>query len=397
MDARLKVRYASHSYEIFHLNLRPGMYPDADSPTRYILRNPSLEHEAWGNLVRSGYWSPSDGFADSGPRVHPAIFVRALPLDAEGVASATGGATSFSLENIETIEPSVRVSGSAGGWFDFSVSYPTTSGEMLSQDEVWSLLRSGRTKKRSKDGKVLLLDTQAIVQEVLVDAQPQQTRGTFRGSSTRFFLEKTFEENHWSVIHEDQALKASFHPLIYFKASKHLFLSRQKIRDYLAGVLWMQSLFEKGYGGILSDDMGLGKTLQVITWMGLNREIARSKNEEALPCLVICPTSLVFNWVAECLKWMPGLKVLAVEGSGREGAFAQLRQHDVIVTSYALIRRDLPHYQSQHFQTIFLDEAQHIKNRNTQNAQAVKAVRADHRLVITGTFGEFSPRSLVDF
>ncbi|MCH2332367.1 MAG: SNF2-related protein, partial [Roseibacillus sp.] len=294
-------------------------------------------------------------------------------------------------KNIETIEPSVRVSGSAGGWFDFSVSYPTTSGEMLSQDEVWSLLRSGRPyQKRSKDGKVLLLDTQAMeeFQEVLVDAQPQQTRGTFRVAQAHAsFLEKTFEKNQWSVIREGsgaEGLTSSIDLFQSFKAS--LPEQTKKIRDYQwQGGLWMQSLFEKGYGGILADDMGLGKTLQVLTWMGLNREIARSKNEEALPCLVICPTSLVFNWVAECLKWMPGLKVLAVEGSGREGTFAQLRQHDVIVTSYALIRRDLPHYRAQHFQTIFLDEAQHIKNRNTQNAQAVKAVRADHRLVITGT------------
>ncbi len=395
MDARLKVRYASHSYEISPSQPAAlACIPDADSPTRYILRNPSLEQEAWGNLVRSGFhWNPSDGFARLQGQESILQFLSGpyLWMQKEWQVRLEER-LSFSLEkNIETIEPSVRVSGSAGGWFDFSVSYPTTSGEMLSQDEVWSLLRSGRTyQKRSKDGKVLLLDTQAMeeFQEVLVDAQPQQTRGTFRVAQAHAsFLEKTFEENQWSVIREGsgaEGLTSSIELFQRFKAS--LPEQIKKIRDYQwQGVLWMQSLFEKGYGGILADDMGLGKTLQVITWMGLNREIARSKNEEALPCLVICPTSLVFNWVAECLKWMPGLKVLAVEGSGREGAFAQLRQHDVIVTSYALIRRDLPHYRSQHFQTIFLDEAQHIKNRNTQNAQAVKAVRADHRLVITGT------------
>ena len=360
MDARLKVRYASHFYEISPSQPAAlACIPDADSPTRYILRNPSLEHEAWGNLVRSGFhWSPSDGLARLQGQESILQFLSGpyLWMQKEWQVRLEER-LSFSLEkNIETIEPSVRVSGSAGGWFDFSVSYPTTSGEMLSQDEVWSLLRSGRTYQNvRKTGRFYCSIRKPWKNFRRCSWMHSRSKREERSGwlkHTLFFLKRLLKKTSGRSSTKDQALKASFHPLIYFKASKHLFLSRQKIRDYQwQGVLWMQSLFE--IGGILADDMGLGKTLQVITWVGLNREIARSKNEEALPCLVICPTSLVFNWVAECLKWMPGLKVLAVEGSGREGAFAQLRQHDLIVTSYALIRRDLPHYQTQHFQTIF--------------------------------------------
>jgi SNF2 family DNA or RNA helicase len=101
--------------------------------------------------------------------------------------------------------------------------------------------------------------------------------------------------------------------------------------------------------------------------------------------LVVCPTSLVFNWVAEAKKFTPHLKVLALQGANRQESFAEIASSDLVVTSYALIRRDAEQYRAFEFDTVVLDEAQHIKNRQTQNAQAVKAVRSRHRLVLTGT------------
>jgi len=105
----------------------------------------------------------------------------------------------------------------------------------------------------------------------------------------------------------------------------------------------------------------------------------------ARPHLIVCPTSLVFNWIAEAKKFTPELKVLALQGPDRDASFGQVQQCDVVVTSYALIRRDAERYREFEFDTVVLDEAQHIKNRQTQNAQAVKAVKAQHRIVLTGT------------
>jgi SNF2 family DNA or RNA helicase len=93
----------------------------------------------------------------------------------------------------------------------------------------------------------------------------------------------------------------------------------------------------------------------------------------------------VFNWVNEAAKFTPHLCVLALNGPRRHELFAQIPQHDLVVTSYALIRRDAGMYRECKFDTVVLDEAQHIKNRETQNAQAVKEIRARHRLVLTGT------------
>src|SRR5690606_20227531 len=101
--------------------------------------------------------------------------------------------------------------------------------------------------------------------------------------------------------------------------------------------------------------------------------------------LIVCPTSLVFNWLAEAKKFTPQLKVLALHGSERHKLFRQIADSDLVVTSYALIRRDAEKYRDVEFDTVVLDEAQHIKNRQTQNAQAVKAVKSQQRLVLTGT------------
>ncbi len=149
------------------------------------------------------------------------------------------------------------------------------------------------------------------------------------------------------------------------------------------GVGWLHFLRENGFGGILADEMGLGKTLQTLAF--LNSLRTNKASETALPHLIVCPTSLVFNWVAEVKKFTPELKVLALHGADRHERFAEIATSDLVVTSYALIRRDAERYRGLEFDTVALDEAQHIKNRQTQNAQAVKSVKARHRLVLTGT------------
>ncbi len=121
---------------------------------------------------------------------------------------------------------------------------------------------------------------------------------------------------------------------------------------------------------------------------------------EHRPHLVVCPTSLVFNWVAEAARFTSGLKVVALHGPDRHGRFGDAATADLVVTSYALIRRDAEKYRALEFDTVVLDEAQHIKNRQTQNAQAGKAIRSSHRLVLTGTPMEnsvFDLWSIFDF
>jgi len=123
----------------------------------------------------------------------------------------------------------------------------------------------------------------------------------------------------------------------------------------------------------------LGKTLQILAHLNALPRAERT------PTLVICPTSVVFNWAAEAAKFTPDLRVLLLHGARRKELFPQIAHHDLIITSYALVRRDSEQYAGFQFDTVILDEAQHIKNRQTQNAQAVKSIKSKHRIVLTGT------------
>jgi superfamily II DNA or RNA helicase len=136
-------------------------------------------------------------------------------------------------------------------------------------------------------------------------------------------------------------------------------------------------------GGILADDMGLGKTLQTLAWLAWLKE-QNKKNHK--PSLVICPASVLHNWQREAERFTPGLKVLVLEsGAARHNLRKQIPQNDIIVTNYALLRRDLEELQKFSFRAVILDEAQFIKNPGAQVSRSVKQVKSEHRLALTGT------------
>jgi SNF2 family DNA or RNA helicase len=136
-------------------------------------------------------------------------------------------------------------------------------------------------------------------------------------------------------------------------------------------------------GGILADDMGLGKTLQTLTWLAWLKQ-RNSKNPK--PSLVICPASVLHNWRREAEKFTPDTRVLVLEsGAARHNLRKQIPQHDLIVTNYALLRRDLEELQKFSFRAVILDEAQFIKNPGAQVTHSVKQLKCEHRLALTGT------------
>jgi SNF2 family DNA or RNA helicase len=157
---------------------------------------------------------------------------------------------------------------------------------------------------------------------------------------------------------------------------------RAWLRPYQGqGVDWLAGLARRNFHGLLADDMGLGKTLQALAFAAW----LRAAEKEQAPVLVVCPTSLVTNWQREAARFVPHFRVLDLTGADRQPKLAQAGSHDLLVTSYAILRRDAEFYRALEFSLVILDEAQHIKNRASQNARAAKALRARHRLVLTGT------------
>ena len=154
-----------------------------------------------------------------------------------------------------------------------------------------------------------------------------------------------------------------------------------EFREYqLKGFGWLWFMYKYGLNGILADDMGLGKTLQALTVLQKAKEV-----DGSMPTLVICPTTVVFNWESEIQKFAPELTCLKLAGSDRKNHFKEIPNYDVVITSYALIRRDIKHFKDINFRYIILDESQNIKNAMSQTAQAVKQLQANHKLALSGT------------
>lgn len=148
------------------------------------------------------------------------------------------------------------------------------------------------------------------------------------------------------------------------------------------GFRWLGTLERMGFGGILADDMGLGKTLQVIA------HILGRKEEGSAGCsLIVCPASLVYNWMSELARFAPGLRCVAVVGAkaSRADRIGSIAGYDVLVTSYDLLRRDVEIYSGRHFARVVLDEAQYIKNPKAQVTKCAKCLDADVRFALTGT------------
>ena len=166
-----------------------------------------------------------------------------------------------------------------------------------------------------------------------------------------------------------------------------------ELRPYqVTGYKWLRTLANNGLGGILADDMGLGKTLQTIVYVTACiaeeiKAVQEGKSDEKKPFLIVCPTSLVYNWQDEFHNFAPHVKTIVVSGAPevRKELIESYVDNDVIITSYPLIRRDIEHYEKIRLHTMFIDEAQFIKNANSISAKVVKQVKAKHRFALTGT------------
>jgi hypothetical protein len=153
------------------------------------------------------------------------------------------------------------------------------------------------------------------------------------------------------------------------------------------GLGWLHFLQRFGFGGCLADDMGLGKTVQVLALLESRRELRSGpKNRERpAPSLVVVPRSLVFNWKQEAARFTPALRVLDHTGIGRAEPGPHFQDFDVVLTTYGTVRRDILKLKDVLFDYCVLDEAQAVKNAGTNTAKAVRLLRGNHRLALSGT------------
>ncbi|MFV2068165.1 MAG: DEAD/DEAH box helicase [Pirellulales bacterium] len=156
-----------------------------------------------------------------------------------------------------------------------------------------------------------------------------------------------------------------------------------KLRKYQReGLSWFDFLQRFQFGGCLADDMGLGKTVQVLALLQ-RRRLRGAAHRSA--SLIVVPRSLMHNWIDEAARFTPRMRVLAYRGQGRKELFDQIDQHDIVLTTYGTLRRDVTQLKEKMFDYAILDEAQAIKNASSQAAKACRLLSARHRLALTGT------------
>ena len=357
-------------------------------------RNRATEQAALERLRAYGFSGP-DGKGDltlKGEQRILAFFAAGLPRLERDWKVKVGERFGFVTREVERIEPRLEIRSSGEQWFDLSYNLATAGGERFSGADIARLLQGGQSHVRRKNGKLAVFDPGLLdeFEKLLRDSDPRQAQaGVYRldrrqaGALDAFTAENGMAvtgEARWrdwagATRNLDRLTPVPLGPL------------DATLREYQKhGIYWLNFLAKNGFGGILADEMGLGKTLQALAFL---RTLAGQG-----PSLVVCPSSLIFNWRAEATKWTPELRVLTLDSPRRSEDFHKIENSDLVITSYPLLRRDVDAYRDLDFSAVILDEAQHIKNPDSQNAQSASALKARHRFVLTGTPVENSVRDI---
>jgi superfamily II DNA or RNA helicase len=270
-------------------------------------------------------------------------------------------------------------------WLNVNISWEA-DGVSVERDEIQRCLREGKKFIRLSDNSYAALDStriQALIDrevEILASAGKQGKLPLSQAGRVQELLEQADERN---VATATKALFKKLASLDEIKKARKPRGLKATLRPYQEqGLSWLRFIHDIGSGGVLADDMGLGKTVQTIA---LLLSLNSGKDTGPVKALIVAPTSVVSNWVREIERFGPSLKVALWHGANRKEQEGDLENAHVIVTSYALLRRDLPMLGGIKFDYAILDEAQAIKNPSSATAAAAKELNTRHRLALTGT------------
>lgn len=251
--------------------------------------------------------------------------------------------------------------------------YGQAGDEIIDFDEIYETIQSGEKYARIRS----LGFVEFPAQDIYAMMRAFNSFDVYRNDDNKFIV-KTYRAGLLSELKNlnvelvlSDEFKKFWEQISTFSPDENLELPKgatAEFREYqLKGFGWLWFMYKYGLNGILADDMGLGKTLQALTVLQKAKEV-----DGPMPVLVICPTTVVFNWESEIQKFAPELSCLKLAGAERRALFKEIPNYDVIITSYALIRRDIEKLKDINFRYVILDESQNIKNAMSQTAQAVK-------------------------
>ncbi len=392
VEARIKLRV---DYQGAEYDIPPRGFPSPlafQQPERGALRPRVVRRDVGAEMVavqmvlnlggfgvdETGEWLVARGddairFWTEGIGLLPETWDRFIPSDLVDVTI-----------HDKAIAPQARVS-SGVDWLSLDMTFQL-DGIVVDEEELRQCLASGRRLVRLADGTYAPVKADEV-REILERMAEIYATG---GKSDKLALSQAGRVQDLldlvgkkSISTDAKSLFQKLSDISQIEAITKPRALKANLRPYQReGFSWLVFLYEMAAGGILADDMGLGKTVQTIAlllWL-------KSKHkDQKLMHLVIAPTSVVPNWLMEIEKFGPTLKAVVWHGPERHALSDQLGDADVLITSYALMRRDEEFLKKLTFHYVILDEAQHIKNPLSATARSVKKLKSDRRLALTGT------------
>jgi superfamily II DNA or RNA helicase len=357
----------------------PGRYAVRTEQGLTALRDNPFEQEAMMLLFNLGFKDSKDHLLDPGtmelpakrmPQVTKELVALGWKVEAEGAIIHPAGEFKLNVTTgIDWFE--------LGGAVDFG-------GQSVALPDLLAAARRGETMVELGDGSMGMLPEEWLKKYgLLADLGSVEDGGIRFGKAQAGLLDALLAAQ--PEISIDMAFGKVRQALPRFEGLQPRDAPagfRGELRPYQCeGLGWLDYLQKFEFGGILADDMGLGKTVQVLAHLQSRRARRLSRG----PSLIVVPRSLVFNWIQEAERFTPRLRVLDYTGSGRQAVRETFDDHDLIITTYGTLRTDIADLCQVKFEYVILDEAQAIKNADSQSAKAARLLKGRHRLAMTGT------------
>lgn len=378
---------------IASLNFRYGNveFNSFESPSKkdYIILRQALDEDYYIELLESYGFQPDKSryIMENNNKIYKLLSSNLQALTEECEVYYSESFKTLKITSPGSIKAGISISS------DLNLLELDLSFDYVSQEELKELLNAYRIKKkyyRLKDGNFIDMDNSQIkdvwnILSGLEISHKELDKPVIQiENSHAIYLENLFN-NKGIKVEKNQEFIDLIESVLNPEEKDYKLPSNinAELRNYqITGYKWLRTLANYNLGGILADDMGLGKTIQSLVY--IQSQIDINKDEKFL---VVCPSSLVFNWQDEVETFAPKLvsKIIIGSPEERKDIIQSDKDSNIWITSYPLIRRDIDLYKEVFFNTVFIDEAQYIKNPNSLNSKSVKMLNSKYRFALTGT------------
>jgi superfamily II DNA or RNA helicase len=346
---------------------------------RCILRNKEREEQGWLQLVEQGFRRLLDP-RRTGRDVE--IAARALGPAVRALVAAGWQVHADGKKVRQPTDLRFRVKSNID-WFELHADIDF-DGRTIRLPDLLAAMARGDTTVRLDDGSLGILPEQWVERLSLLAslATPQEDHVRFAANAVTLLDALLASQPETDYDAKFLELRDRLGSRVGVEAIQEPPGFQGELRGYQKeGLGWLKFLQELGFGGCLADDMGLGKTIQLLAIL----EDRKARKKTNGPSLVVVPKSLMFNWHHECSRFTPNLKAVEYSGLDRAALRPSLPKHDIVLTTYGTLRRDITILKDIQFDYVVLDEAQTIKNAGSQIAKASRLLKASHRLALSGT------------